>query len=185
MSMAGTHIHVRAGRVLCAPGPGRARPPRAGTITAIVRLPALAAAAALAFAVPMATRAAPPPRCKIDRRDTLAFGFYDPFAAAPHDAMSVVGYDCMTTPGPIIMLSAGSSGSFALRTMRFGATTLGYNVFADAARTQILGDGTGGSVTIDATSSRKQTVPLHGRIFAGQLVPAGDYTDTLVVTILF
>ena len=146
------------------------------------RLRPLTLAAALAAALP--ARAAPPPRCRVDNVSALAFGLYDPFAGAPLDAIGTVGYDCTSTPGPIIQLDAGS-GTFAGRTLRQGGNVLVYQVYADAARTQVLGDGTAGTTTIDGTNSRKQTVALHGRVFASQLVARGAYADRLVVTIVF
>jgi spore coat protein U-like protein len=144
-----------------------------------MRLRLLAALSLLAL--PLATRA---DRCKIDTLGAIAFGQYNVFAAAPLDAIGSIGYGCSATPGPIVMLSQGS-GSFATRTLRSGTSVLTYNVYLDAGRTSIFGDGTAGTVTFDGRNGRGQTILLYSRITPGQMVPPGAYTDTLVATLLF
>jgi spore coat protein U-like protein len=55
-----------------------------------------------------------------------------------------------TTPGSttinlVANYSTGSSGTYALRTLRSGANVLNYNLYFDAAYTQVRGDGTNGT----------------------------------------
>jgi len=77
--------------------------------------------------------------------------------------------------------------------MKSGTNTLSYNLYFDAAFTQIRGDGTGGSQVGGGTltltpSSRTQSVPastIYGRIPAGQDVAAGNYSDTIIVTVTY
>ncbi len=76
--------------------------------------------------------------------------------------------------------------------MLSGANRLDYNIYFDAALTQIRGDGTGGSLTgsgtltvsrfnrTDSTSS-----VIYGRIPAGQNAMPGTYADTIVVTVTY
>ena len=66
-----------------------------------------------------------------------------------------------------------------------GGSTLEYNVYLDAARTQIFGDGTGATAVFNAANARWQVVTFYGRIFPGQTVPAGTYSDSLVATLNF
>lgn len=127
-----------------------------------------------------------------------AFGVYNPLSATPTYANSTVQVTCTllsggaTTVNLVSSYSTGSSGSFALRTMLSGANTLGYNLFYDAAYTQIRGNGTGGSQTGGATLNLSPGTPtqsasgtIYGRIPAGQDVAAGSYADTIVVTITY
>jgi spore coat protein U-like protein len=126
------------------------------------------------------------------------FGAYNPLSATPTYANGQVTATCTllsggaTTVTLVSSYSTGASGSYALRSMLSGANKLGYNLFFDAAYTQIRGDGTGGSQTGGAslaltTSARTQTATstIYGRIPAGQDVAAGAYADTIVVTITY
>ena len=126
------------------------------------------------------------------------FGVYNPLSATPTYANSQIQASCTlvsggaTTVNMVSSYSAGNSGSYAMRYMLSGTNRLNYNLFFDAAYTQIRGDGTGGSQTGGAsltltTANRTQstTSTIYGRIPAGQDVAAGAYTDTIVVTITY
>jgi spore coat protein U-like protein len=127
-----------------------------------------------------------------------AFGVYNPLSATPTYANSTVQVSCTllsggaTTLNLVSSYSTGASSSYALRRMLSGANTLNYNLFYDAAYTQIRGDGTGGSQTGGATLNLTSAAPtqtangtIYGRIPAGQDVAAGSYADTIVVTITY
>jgi spore coat protein U-like protein len=65
-----------------------------------------------------------------------------------------------------------------------GADIVNYNLYLDAAKTQIWRDGTGGSLTWRPTGNGSHTI--YGKAPAGQTAPgAGSYTDTVVITINF
>ena len=76
--------------------------------------------------------------------------------------------------------------------MLSGANPLNYNLYFDAAYTQVRGDGTGGSQTGGAnftlSNSNKTdstTSTIYGRAPALQDVAAGTYSDTITVTITY
>ena len=55
-------------------------------------------------------------------------------------------YQCAGNTGFIaITISRGASATFNPRSMVVGADALNYNLYLDASRTSIWGDGTGGS----------------------------------------
>jgi spore coat protein U domain-containing protein, fimbrial subunit CupE1/2/3/6 len=119
----------------------------------------------------------------------VAFGTYNVFDAADLDSMGTVSFQC--NPGAagstvLVTLSAGSSGSFTQRHLLSGTDQLGYNLYLDPARTEIWGDGTGGSspftVTLPASGWTTITQPVYGRIAARQDVGSGTYVDTITVT---
>ncbi|HET8732799.1 MAG TPA: spore coat U domain-containing protein, partial [Anaeromyxobacteraceae bacterium] len=115
-----------------------------------------------------------------------AFGTYDPVAARPLDAAGSISYTC-TPRKPAVWLSTGSSGTYAARTLRSGANVLRYNLYLDAARTVVWGDGSGGT-SVDVPSPapvNQKTIPVYGRVAAGQDAAAGTYSDTIVVTFAF
>ena len=59
------------------------------------------------------------------------------------------------------------------------------------ARSQILGDGTGGTITDVRTVTAQQNHPgrvtetIYGRIFANQDPSIGSYSDTIIYTVNF
>ena len=65
---------------------------------------------------------------------------------------------------------------------------LAYNLYLDAARTVVWGDGSGGtSVYANARPPNNQwvTVTVYARVGSGQDVTVGSYTDSIVATILY
>jgi len=127
-----------------------------------------------------------------------AFGIYNPLSAAPTLANGQVTATCTRVSGGTQTVtltssySMGSGTSFAARTLRSGTNILNYNLYYDAAFTQIRGDGSGGSQTGGATLTVSRGTPtasvtstIYGRILAGQDVAPGLYTDTIVVTITY
>jgi spore coat protein U-like protein len=131
------------------------------------------------------------------------FGNYDPLAASPDDAVGTVVVTCRylnaaTRINYSVTLSSGTnSASFASRQMANGArptARLGYNVFADAARSRIWGNGAGGTVIAtgamtvgpgQGNSTRSVTHTVYGRVPALQDAAPGAYLDSLVLTLSF
>jgi len=69
-----------------------------------------------------------------------------------------------------------------------GSEALNYNLYLDAARTIIWGDGTAGTQTYfikNPTNNQDVTVPVYGRVPTGQSVSKGTYSNTITVTINF
>lgn len=64
---------------------------------------------------------------------------------------------------------------------------LDYNLFTSSSMSAIWGDGTAGTSTVIKTKVNKNDHPIvttvYGRIPAGQDASAGQYSDTLIVTI--
>lgn len=123
----------------------------------------------------------------------VSYGTYDTLAPSSDDASGSVRVRCtllVALSGSFtIDLSAGSSGSYAGRTMRSGAQILPYNLYTNAARTQVWGNGTGGSARVTQSFSGllvvDRSVPVYGRIPSRQNVRAGAYSDTIVVTVTY
>ena len=63
-----------------------------------------------------------------------------------------------------------------------------YNIYLDNNRRTIWGDGTGGTSVYSKNTSADnavQTVPVYGRMPAGQHATGGAYADMVVITIDF
>ena len=121
----------------------------------------------------------------------VSFGSYNVYSASDLDSTGTVTYSCgIGTLSISIDLSRGSSSGFNPRTMNNGSNTLNYNLYMDAARSSIWGNGTAGTshYTTSATAlllGGGATLTVYGRVPALQDAAAGAHSDTIVVTINF
>jgi spore coat protein U-like protein len=119
----------------------------------------------------------------------VSFGSYSVYAAGAATSTATVTYNCGNKDKNIeIDLSAGSSGSFTTRTLKQGTDALNYNLYTDAALTNIWGDGTGGTDTytkFNPANGVGVNVTIYGRVPPLQDVRVGAYTDSIVATINF
>lgn len=124
--------------------------------------------------------------CNVSATD-LAFGTYDPLAAAPTDGNSTVTVQCTLLAPFSIGLNAGvgAGATVATRIMTAGGNTLAYSLYQDAARATVWGN-TPGSDTVAGTGTGI-AVPftVYGRIPNGQNAAPGSYADTITVTVNF
>jgi spore coat protein U-like protein len=120
---------------------------------------------------------------------SISFGTYDVFSTSPLDTNGSIVYRCGNADNNIsISLDRGGAASFNPRQMRNGSLALNYNLYLDAARTIIWGDGTAGTQTYfikNPPNNQDVTVPVYGRVPTGQSVSRGVYSNTIVVTINF
>jgi spore coat protein U-like protein len=113
----------------------------------------------------------------------VAFGMYDPFASS--DSLSTGTLDVRCSPAATYTLKlSGGAGSFTSRKMTNGPSQLLYNLYTDASRVTIWGDGTAGTSTVQDHSNKK-TYTVYGRVPARQNPKVGAHSDTLVVTVEF
>jgi spore coat protein U-like protein len=128
------------------------------------------------------------PSCTISVT-SVAFGNYNVFTATADNSTGTITFRCNSTAFNIsISLSDGSSSTFFPRTMRKGAEVLNYNLYRNATRTTVWGDGSGGTSTYTNANPPNNTnvnVTVFGRIPALQDVSAGNYTDTVSAVINF
>ena len=126
----------------------------------------------------------------------VAFGVYDPLGVAPLDSTGAIQVTCTSQSPPRvtyeIQLDPGQAGSYMPRAMAGGASQLVYNLYIDAARSAVWGDGSGGTGVVTADynltppgSTQTDTYTVYGRVPAGQVVSVGNYMDTITVTLVF
>lgn len=124
--------------------------------------------------------------CSFVATTGVSFGSYDVFASVPTDSSGSITYRCKNVKGrPVrITLGPGGAGTYATRQMRSTTDVQQYNLYLDAARTTIWGDGTGGSsfYQLVPTADTNITVVVYGRVPAGQDIRAGTYVDSIVAT---
>ena len=118
------------------------------------------------------------------------FGTYDVFSPTPVYASGAITVQCDETPPPRVTVAIGPSpfsGGFDPRMMRHstGPDLLNYNLYTDRNRTATWGDGSGNTSTGTrrVNRNRPRVFTVYGSIPPLQDVSAGNYTDTLTVTI--
>jgi spore coat protein U-like protein len=131
---------------------------------------------------------------------SVAFGIYEPALATPNDSSGAVTVVCTHLSGGAsqlsytVTLSTGSSGTYASRELRAGNLALNYNLYSDAARSIVWGDGRpgtsvmSGSVTVGpgvGNGRREDSRVVYGRVPARQDALDGVYSDTIVLTLEF
>jgi spore coat protein U-like protein len=121
---------------------------------------------------------------------SIAFGSYDIFSPSPLDSLGQIIFRCGNNDHNVsISLDKGGAASFSSRRMLNGSNSLNYNLYMDAARTVIWGDGTSGTQNLFVPNPQPNnqdiSVPIYGRIPSGQGAPVGAYTNTLTATINF
>lgn len=131
----------------------------------------------------------------------VSFGVYDPSLATPKDAVGTLTISCsfVGTGGSTeahyqIFLSTGISGNFRQRQMASGVNRLNYNLYLNAARTEVLGDNSNSTERIEGelrvgpgvgNGTRTAVHSMYGRIPALQDAKTGFYVDTIVATLQF
>jgi spore coat protein U-like protein len=128
------------------------------------------------------------PKCTITST-SLAFSNYDPLvinATTALDANGSVTIRCTKGTTSTIGLTLGLSASGTIRRMSGGGEFLQYQLYKEAARTNIWGNSGADLLNPGASPSMApRVVNVYGRVFAGQDVTRGAYTDTIVATITF
>jgi spore coat protein U-like protein len=125
--------------------------------------------------------------CTVDTTP-MSFGGLESTPGPAVDSAGSLSINCDAPTSYLISMDAGLNGAGQFITRRMsheqGSGFLDYNLFRDASRTLIWGDGTGGSSAVQGNSmGAMQTVPFYGRVYAGQNLHPGDYSDVVTVTI--
>lgn len=118
----------------------------------------------------------------------MAFGSLDAISSSAVDSTGTVSVNCDTQASYRILIDGGqnSNGGFNARRMRQldGVSLMEYNLYLDSSRVQIWGDGTGGSQTASGVNPGiRQDIVVYGRIFGGQNLWVGDYSDSVTIIV--
>jgi spore coat protein U-like protein len=124
----------------------------------------------------------------------VAFGAYDPVSANATTALSgtgTVNVTCTSGASTTITLGqganadVGSTDAAPARRMNDGGTNyLSYALYQDSGHTTVWGNTVGTGVAKTGTGVQVG-VTVYGAVTAGQNVPAGSYSDTVVATVTF
>ena len=128
--------------------------------------------------------------CRIDA-DELNFGTYSSLSPAPETANAAILVRCIgpdALGSPRVTLTTGGSGSFLDRRMRQGGAELSYNLYTDPSRRFVAGDGSASTIALPAPRTRaagRARFVIFASIPPGQRVPAGSYSDSVLVVVAF
>ena len=164
----------------------------------IVRRGAVAAALSVASAAPafatnatssLDVSASVTANCTVSTAP-VAFGDVDVTSGQAVQGTGSVSVTCTNgTPWTAVAdAGAGTGADLSTRKMANGTNLLDYRLFTDSARTQVWGDGVSGATATlsDTGTGTAQTKTVYGVIPAGQTgIPAGDYADTVQVTVAY
>jgi spore coat protein U-like protein len=128
--------------------------------------------------------------CTIINTSSVRFGSYDVFDNQPLDSTGTVEFRCtQVAAGDMlsIQLNRGESNTFLPRAMMHHGMRFEYNLYLDAARSVVWGDGTSGTsaYTVRPIEGQTTSVPIYGRITPRQNVAIGSYSDSIVLTVLY
>ncbi len=122
----------------------------------------------------------------------VSFGSYNVFSSIPLDTTGTITLNCNETPPPTVTISIGqstNSGSFVPRAMKLstGSELLLYNLYTDAGRTTVWGDGSGETSTVAQKVFKKTPLitTVYGRVPPLQNIVTGTYNETLTVSIVW
>ncbi len=123
----------------------------------------------------------------------MSFGAFAPTNNSNLDAVANIDVACTGTTALAsieIRLNQGQNGTFASRKLRSGADLLGYNIYSNAARSQIWGDGSGAYASVTVSNGLglltwNSSTPAYGRINAAPTASPGAYSDAIVVTVVW
>ena len=124
---------------------------------------------------------------------SMAFGTYDGVVANASNALeatATVISTCTSGAEALITMNAGASAGSGsadapVRRMTAGpGKYLDYQVYSDVARDTIWGNTVPTGVALTGTGVR-QYLTVYGSIPSAQIVPEGDYSDQIYVTISY
>lgn len=126
-------------------------------------------------------------QCKVSTPTSMDFGSYGVLDTAV-DTTASFSVTCTTSQGYTVGFGAGngSGASTTTRKMTLGANTVDYQLFKNTARLPADNWGIAGGELVAATGNgTAQTYTVYGRVPAQSTPPAGDYTDTVAVTVTY
>ena len=166
------------------------------TLTATRRLGPLAPAARAALVLLLAVVAWPAHAVVCTATaSALAFGAYDTLLSLDDDSTATVTVTC--TPGVsasltsnyTISIAGSGTGGDTIRSASYAGSRLYYQVYSDAGRTAVWGNGgatPGVASSVTSLSAALPAVRVHtvyARAPSGQRTKPGTYVGTLLVTV--
>ena len=117
---------------------------------------------------------------------TLAFGTAGPLVAAINQT-STITVTCTTNAPFNIGLDGGGAGAANINARRMinGVNTVGYQLYQDGGHATVWGNTVGTNTVASSGTGSAQTFTVNGQVPAQTTPPAGNYTDTVNVTVTY
>ena len=124
--------------------------------------------------------------CEVTATD-LAFGTYNAQGGTPLQGTTLLRATCTPNLTYNIGLDQGTSPGATVnqRKMVSGAQALNYQLYSDSARSTIWGNTAGTDTVTGVGTGLAVDHTVFGAVPAAQLVPAGDYQDTITVRVYY
>lgn len=124
--------------------------------------------------------------CEVTATD-LDFGTYSSQGSSALQNQTTLKATCTPNSSYNIGLNAGTSpgATVTARKMVQGTQVLNYNLYSDAARSTNWGNTPGTDTVTGVGTGLAVDHPVYGAVPAKQVVPAGNYSDTITVTIYY
>lgn len=134
---------------------------------------------------PMTVMATVQPMCTVNASD-LDFGTVAGFlSAANHDGTSVVSVQCVNGSAYQIGLDNGQHALGNTRRMQGPGGFISYELYRNSARTQRWGNTINTDTVAGTGDGSTQNHSVHGRVPTQPTPSAGDYSDTITVTVTY
>jgi spore coat protein U-like protein len=127
------------------------------------------------------------PACSV-AASNLAFGIYDPAAVDPTDGTTTLNVTCSNGTPYVVGLDEGVGQQATLTQRKLTATSqnfLFYALYVDAGHSTVWGDTVGVNTVAGTGAGTLQSLTVHGRIPAQQVVTPATFTDTITVTLTY
>ena len=154
-------------------------------LTVLFALTALPATAETKFTT-LLVQSSVAPNCRVAVSD-LSFAAYDPLvihASSGLDASAILTVTCTKGISVNVLVNDGSHESAGIRRMASGSQNLSYELYRDASRSSRWERGNALALRAEGVFTPTR-LGVYGRIPAGQVVPAGSYSDTVTATVDF
>lgn len=124
--------------------------------------------------------------CEVKASD-LNFGQYSQQATAQVQGTTAITVMCTPQTNYNVALNEGTSPGATVnqRKMVGGANALNYQLYQDSSRTKIWGNTIGTDTVSGAGTGLNQDHTVFGAIPAQQIIPAGNYADTITVRVYY
>ena len=124
--------------------------------------------------------------CDVTATD-LSFGAYTSNTGTPLLGTTVVKVTCTPNSSYNIGLNAGTSPGATVNTRKMvaGANILNYQLYRDASRSEIWGNTVGVDAVSGSGTGLATDHTVFGSVPAKQVVPAGEYQDTITVSVYY
>lgn len=133
---------------------------------------------------PFTASATVPASCVITLANDLAFGSVPGLITSNNDQSTSFDFTCTGRTAWGIGLDNGLNSSGSTRRMRQGTTAnyVQYELYTDSGRSTRWDTS---SVVTGTGSGNSQTLTIYGRVPSGQSAPAGNYSDTVTITVTY